>query len=298
MVNQLDSTVALVAQVELLTKKLDQLQMPQNNPYSSIYNPRWRNHPNFSWCNNNAQGPPGFGSRIGHHSDKLGPSELPPPAEKKSNLEELMMKFVTSIETRFQQTDSALRNHQASIQNLENHIGQISKMFSERQQGALPSTTESNLREHVNAITLHSGKLVSAPSEPVFYDSTINVQIEASSKVKEPKRRKVKPIPAREYQPKIPYPARLKQVKAQEPFSKLLHIFRQLHINLPFFDALKKMPKYSKFLKDILSNKSKLEEVAYVKLNEECSAVFQRNVTTQGVLLFLALWVTCGLMMH
>ena len=25
---------------------------PKNNPYSNTYNPRWQNHPNFSWSNN------------------------------------------------------------------------------------------------------------------------------------------------------------------------------------------------------------------------------------------------------
>ncbi|XP_048229220.1 uncharacterized protein LOC125369897 [Ricinus communis] len=38
------------------------------------------------------------------------------------------------------------------------------------------------------------------------------------------------------------------------------------------------MPKYAKFLKDILSRKRKLEEVAYVQLNKECSAVFQSKL--------------------
>ncbi|XP_048229296.1 uncharacterized protein LOC125369924 [Ricinus communis] len=112
-------------------------------------------------------------------------------------------------------------------------------MLFEKQQGALPSTTESNPREHVNTITLHS--------------------VEANSKVKEA-RQKLKPIPVKEYQPKIPYPARLKQVEAQEQFSKFLDIFRQLHINLPFVNVLKQMPKYAKFLKDILSSKRKLEK--------------------------------------
>ena len=33
-----------------------------NNPYSGTYNPGWRNHPNFSWSNNQgaARPPPGF----------------------------------------------------------------------------------------------------------------------------------------------------------------------------------------------------------------------------------------------
>ena len=29
---------------------------PQNNPYSQTYNPGWRNHPNFSWKNNQNMG--------------------------------------------------------------------------------------------------------------------------------------------------------------------------------------------------------------------------------------------------
>ena len=31
-----------------------------NNPYSNTYNPGWRNHPNFSWSNNNNVVAPSF----------------------------------------------------------------------------------------------------------------------------------------------------------------------------------------------------------------------------------------------
>ena len=31
-----------------------------NNPYSNTYNPRWRNHPNFSWSNNKNVAAPTF----------------------------------------------------------------------------------------------------------------------------------------------------------------------------------------------------------------------------------------------
>src|SRR5262249_24383784 len=31
---------------------------PQNNPYLNTYNPGWRNHPNFSWSNQQNQRPP------------------------------------------------------------------------------------------------------------------------------------------------------------------------------------------------------------------------------------------------
>lgn len=43
----------------------DQVSYAQGNPYSNAYNPGWRNHPNFSYKNNNTlfaptQPPPGF----------------------------------------------------------------------------------------------------------------------------------------------------------------------------------------------------------------------------------------------
>ena len=62
-----------------------------------------------------------------------------------------MTKFISTSETRFQ-------NHEASIRNLETQMGQLVKIVSERPQGALPSNTEQNPREHVKAITLQSGK--------------------------------------------------------------------------------------------------------------------------------------------
>ncbi|XP_076945863.1 uncharacterized protein LOC143617091 [Bidens hawaiensis] len=38
------------------------------------------------------------------------------------------------------------------------------------------------------------------------------------------------------------------------------------------------MPKYAKLLKEVLSNKKKLEELSCVTLNEECSAVLQNKL--------------------
>ncbi|XP_076931816.1 uncharacterized protein LOC143597107 [Bidens hawaiensis] len=64
----------------------------------------------------------------------------------------------------------------------------------------------------------------------------------------------------------------------EEQYGKFLELFKQLYINLPFFDALKEMTRYAKFLKEVLSNKKKLEELSYVTLNEECSAVLQNKL--------------------
>ena len=55
-------------------------------------------------------------------------------------------------------TQANFKNQGASICNLEHQVGKISKFLTERTQGALPSNTERNPREHAKAITLRSGK--------------------------------------------------------------------------------------------------------------------------------------------
>lgn len=55
-------------------------------------------------------------------------------------------------------------------------------------------------------------------------------------------------------------------------------MFKKLHINIPFADALAQMPSYAKFMKDILSNKRKLEDHETVMLTEECSAILQNKL--------------------
>ena len=79
---------------------------PQNNPNSSIYNPGWRNHPNFNYKNQNALIPPTIG-----------------PQEKKSDLEELLKTCINSNETR-------MKNQKASLKKLENQMGQLTSLFS------------------------------------------------------------------------------------------------------------------------------------------------------------------------
>ena len=59
--------------------------------------------------------------------------------------------------------DATLKGQEASIKNLERQMGQIVNMLNIRQSGTLPSDIERNPREHVNVITLRSGKELNAP---------------------------------------------------------------------------------------------------------------------------------------
>jgi hypothetical protein len=57
-----------------------------------------------------------------------------------------------------------------------------------------------------------------------------------------------------------------------------MEVLKQLTISIPFTDALLQMPSYSKFLKDILSNKRSLNDCKSVQLNLECSAVVSKEL--------------------
>ncbi|GKE65232.1 DNA-directed DNA polymerase, partial [Tanacetum coccineum] len=77
-----------------------------------------------------------------------------------------------------------------------------------------------------------------------------------------------------------PFSSRLKKQKKDDEDERLLSIFKKIHINLPFLEAMIHMPKGAKVLKDLLSHKEKLEKAASsVKLSEECSAIIQRSLS-------------------
>ncbi|XP_076943949.1 uncharacterized protein LOC143614379 [Bidens hawaiensis] len=76
----------------------------------------------------------------------------------------------------------------------------------------------------------------------------------------------------------VPYPARLKNQKYTREYGHFLDMFRQLKINLPFVEALQHMPKYTKFLKDLLKRKYWLGEVSSIPLSGDCSVVVLNRV--------------------
>nr|GEW62336.1 reverse transcriptase domain-containing protein [Tanacetum cinerariifolium] len=84
------------------------------------------------------------------------------------------------------------------------------------------------------------------------------------------------------HQPPIPYPSWLNKDKLQDKsdiqIHKFLKMFKKLHFNISFTEALAQMPKYTKMLKDLLTNKEKLLELANTPLNENCSAVLLKKL--------------------
>nr|GFB21001.1 reverse transcriptase domain-containing protein [Tanacetum cinerariifolium] len=90
------------------------------------------------------------------------------------------------------------------------------------------------------------------------------------------------PVVAPKPKPTIPYPSRVNKQKLREKDDnlalKFVEIFRNLHFELSFADALLHMPKFALMFKNFLNNKEKLFDLATTPVNENCSAVILKKL--------------------
>ncbi|GJW89166.1 reverse transcriptase domain-containing protein [Tanacetum coccineum] len=90
------------------------------------------------------------------------------------------------------------------------------------------------------------------------------------------------PVVAPKPKPTIHYPSRANKQKLREKDDnlalKFVEIFRELHFELGFADALLHMPKFASMFKSLLNNKEKLFELAKTPVNENCSAVILKKL--------------------
>ncbi|XP_075083174.1 uncharacterized protein LOC142166968 [Nicotiana tabacum] len=79
------------------------------------------------------------------------------------------------------------------------------------------------------------------------------------------------------YMHALPFPQKQRIEKLDKQFGRFLDVLKQVHVNLPFTEVLSQMLPYAKFLKEILSNKRKVEETSIVKLTKHYSAIMKNK---------------------
>ncbi|GKE41031.1 reverse transcriptase domain-containing protein, partial [Tanacetum coccineum] len=187
--------------------------------------------------------------------------------------------------------------------------------------GALPSDTVPNPRGEIKAITTRSGIVLDGPPvrpptssylkevecelepimDPILTESTTRVpplvvqspHVSTSFEIHSPLISSSSELPKRNHhQPHIPFSSRMNKEKLQDKsdiqIHKFLQMFKKLHFNISLAKALALMPKYTKMLKDLLSNKKKLLELANTPLNENCSALMLPELIPTQMTLELA----------
>ncbi|XP_030928574.1 uncharacterized protein LOC115954779 [Quercus lobata] len=207
------------------------------DPYSSMYNPGWRDHLNLSYGN---------------------------PQETKQFQQEV----------------------RANIQSLENQMGQMATTISwleVQSSGKLPSQMVVISRENAIAIILRSGKEVETPikaapaSSKQEKEKNVVTDKDVPNDDEVPKR---KFMPLSDYNLVPPFPQALAESRKNEKNKDLYETFRRCKANIPLLDAIKRVPHYAKFLKELctIKRKQKLKGCENVRVGENVSAVIQRKL--------------------
>nr|GFD02949.1 hypothetical protein [Tanacetum cinerariifolium] len=135
---------------------------------------------------------------------------------------------------------------------------------------SLPSNTIPNPKGEAKAITTRSG---TSYKEPPITPTGVNQQepVEATTDTEPQNSDDIHPPTVQAEKEKL-------QEKDDILAAKFMEIFRDLHIELSFADALIHMPKFSPMFKNLLNNKDKLIELTKTPLNENCSAVVLKKL--------------------
>ncbi|XP_037494808.1 uncharacterized protein LOC119370546 [Jatropha curcas] len=157
---------------------------------------------------------------------------------------------------------------------------QVNQPSSSRQNqaqnsGKLPSQSVINPKENASAILLRSGREVNNQDvkestkkhKQGSKDSDIP-EVEVNSKLNDANNFVVPP----------PFPSRLAKTRKEEQEKEILEMFRKVEVNIPLVDAIKQIPRYAKFLKELCTTKRKFRNNEKVTVGENVLAFIQRKL--------------------
>ncbi|GJT63861.1 reverse transcriptase domain-containing protein [Tanacetum coccineum] len=231
------------------------------------------------------------------------PNEFSSYVKANESLMRNMQSQINELRGNFSKQEENLRKK------LNNDMRSILGSFFQNQastSGTLPSNTIANPKGKMKAITTRSGATLARPSVPphsltkevdlepetktdqVLTESTNNVPPSVvqpspdSTKLPHASTSSHKIPEPNPHQPPILYPYRLNKEKLQGKddiqIHSFLQMFKKIHFNVSFSEALAHMPKFSKMVKDLLTNKEKLLEITNTPVNENCSAVILKKL--------------------
>nr|GEX84422.1 hypothetical protein [Tanacetum cinerariifolium] len=198
------------------------------------------------------------GERREGYNQNQGQNFYQNQAPNQSFMDDLIRQYIMKQETLNLNHETRFQNQEATLQLMQNQMGQMVKILQERPLGVLPSNIVPNPREQINLITTKSGLTTAEHSIPPHVPPTLMEELE-----KEPE-------------------TLMDEVYITSPASTA-------HVSPPgiqlvsppkpnLMDALTQIPKYTKVLKDLLKDKEKLEELANTLINVECSAILLNKV--------------------
>nr|GEY84426.1 reverse transcriptase domain-containing protein [Tanacetum cinerariifolium] len=219
--------------------------------------------------------------------------------ENDANMNNLQLKFDNfqknqhDFQKKFEQKKDDFHNQMMNfMQNLYNNKPSSSS--------SLPSNTIPNPKGEAKAITTRSGMTYKEPPIPppgveeqepteettdMKLPSTEDIQpplVQVQVQVPEDKPIEKPSVVIPKAKANLHYPSRLAKEKIRKKddilAAKFMEIFRDLHFELSFADALVHMPKFAPMFKKLLNNKNKLIKLTKTPLNENCSVVVLKKL--------------------
>ncbi|GJY69714.1 reverse transcriptase domain-containing protein, partial [Tanacetum coccineum] len=239
-----------------------------------------------------------------HTSNQMGPPGFPPMQNNQNrgyNQTEEIISIKKEMDTTLTRQNNAFKNELRNelTNDIKNMISSFFQMntTSTSGSGSLPSNTVANPRGDVKAITTRSGISYDRPLiPPPFFPlpKVVEWEPKVTKDTVQPSTENIQPlvvqiqapydepVVAPKPKPFIPYPSRANKQKLHEKddnlASKFAEIFRELHFELSFADALLHMPKFASMFKSLLNNKEKLIDLAKTPVNDNCSAVILKKL--------------------
>ncbi|GKB58511.1 reverse transcriptase domain-containing protein [Tanacetum coccineum] len=203
----------------------------------------------------------------------------------------------TDFESYVKANDAVMQNMQNQMSNITDLLTKIvnSNQASTSNSGTLPSNTVANPKGELKAITTRSGVSYDGPQIP---PPVVEVETEvtkdtvlpngSTKDVQPPIVQVDEPVVMPRTKTTLPYPSRVTKEKVREKDDllalffdllalKFMEIFRNLHFELSFADALLHMPKFAPMFRKLLNNKDKILELTKTPVNENCSAVILKT---------------------
>ncbi|XP_060211845.1 uncharacterized protein LOC132639415 [Lycium barbarum] len=168
-------------------------------------------------------------------------------------------------------------SHTASIQKLEWQMRDISREQHPPQKGGLPSDTILNPKngegglDRVYAINTRSGKIIQSAEKKVINLEPVAEEEEAQYDL---------PTIVDEVQIEVPIIKQVDDVPESFEKQKYSHDTRKsmISMNIPFIDAIKEMPRFSKYLKDLLTKKRSVKHETMSVTHRVSSIISITNV--------------------
>ncbi|CAN6583725.1 unnamed protein product [Malus baccata var. baccata] len=246
----------------------------RHDPYSNTYNPGWRDHPNFKWREPQQpqnqggfrQQPPGFFPKTNGPPQNQAQSGLSASGTSLDN--DALLKILTKLSNGQEDQTKAMQNQDKRVDQLEKQIGQIAEFVG-------PTSKTGHNEDEILQMEEEEARLPTAKVVPLLPQAP---SIPNLPNLSHKGKNVSNSVHTNVFPSNVPFPSRFMQTKKEEAEKDILETFRKVQVNIPLLDAIKQVPRYAKFLKELCTTRKRMATKEVVKVGENVSAILQRKL--------------------